>query len=135
MSRSTATLKTSSLNRGPMHSKLKWAYAGKQLDAAQRLLMLPHPKGEADSIARSFHECELGLQDAARNGLDSEFDDDARAWVNAIRSAMDTTGAEAKSGEGNWFAKASTLTVDEKAAYASAVADFAYWLDSRFRGE
>jgi hypothetical protein len=35
----------------------KYRYPAEKLAAARRILMLPHPKGEADSLGVAFLEC------------------------------------------------------------------------------
>lgn len=73
-----------------------YAYPAEKLAAARRMLMAPHPKGEADSFGHAFHECELGLRDVRPDDLD----DSARSWVRTIRQAMDTTGIDDPQGQG-----------------------------------
>ena len=51
---------------------IKFAYPAEKLSAARRILMIPHPRGEAESIANAFHECSLGLHDLKRNELDDK---------------------------------------------------------------
>ena len=84
--------------------------------------MLPHPKGEAESIALAFHECELGLM---RLPLD-ELDQDARHWVEQLRGLMDTDGIP-ESPRGTWFVKASQLTVDDQMTLSHVVDELAHW--------
>ena len=59
------------------------------------MLMLPHPNGEAQSLAHAFHECLLGLRDVVRDDLDAN----ARAWIATIERTMDTAGVEDPGGE------------------------------------
>ena len=87
--------------------------------------MLPHPKGEADSIARAFHECSLGLQDLPRDGLD----ENARSWVARLEELMNTDGLEDPLDQGLWAVKADALTVGEKTELSNVVDSLAYWFD------
>lgn len=72
--------------------------------------MLPHPKGEADSIAQAFHECHLAI-----NGLDhSKLEADTSAKVRELEALMDTTALVDPKNEGLWTVKARQLTIDEQ---------------------
>lgn len=110
---------------------MKYSYATEKLSAARRALMLPHPEGEAQSIAHAFHECSLGLQDIRVDDLDS---DSAQSWVAKIRELMDTSGIEDQSGRGTWFSKADQLTVNEKLELSRVVDELAHWFEKKFWG-
>jgi hypothetical protein len=60
---------------------MKFAYQAEKVSPGRRSLILPHPKGEATSIADAFRECSLGLYRIDRSGLD----DNARPWVRRGR--------------------------------------------------
>lgn len=108
----------------------KYMYPTEKLNAARRILMLPHPGGEARSLAGAFHECSLGLKGFS----DEDFDSHSQTWFRTIRETMDTTGVEDPSGEGTWLRRAKSLDVDQKAAFASAVDELADWCDGMFKG-
>jgi hypothetical protein len=107
-----------------------YSYPAEKLTAARRMLMAPHPKGEADAFAHAFHECDLGL----RHVRPDDLDDTARSWVQTIRQTMDTTGISDPQGRGTWFLKAERLSVEEKYRFSSAVDELAHWFHERFMG-
>ena len=100
----------------------QFRYPAEKFAAARRALMLPHPKGEAESIVLAFHECELGLM---KLPLD-ELDQNARSWVQTLRELMSTDVIPATSG-GTWSAKAERLTEDERAMLSEVVDELAHW--------
>lgn len=106
----------------------RWAYPAEKFATARRILMAPHPNGEADSFVAAFHECELGL----RNVRVDDLDDDAQSWVSAINWTLATTGMEDTTGRGTWPLKAESLGVEEKSRFASAVNGLADWFRDRF---
>ncbi len=107
-----------------------YAYPSEKLAAARRILMAPHPKGEADAFGHAFHECSLGLRDVRPDDLD----DNARSWLRTIRETMDTTGIDDPQGRGTWFIKAERLSIDQKSPFSSAVDELAHWFHERFMG-
>lgn len=107
-----------------------YGYPAEKFRTARRILMAPHPNGEADSFARAFHECDLGLRDVCSDDLD----DNARSWVRTIRQTMDTTGIDDPQGRGKWFIKAERLSIEEKSRFSSAVDELADWFHGRFMG-
>lgn len=109
---------------------MKFAYQAEKFSAACHSLMLPHPRGEAESIASAFHECSLGLHKLS----DKELDDNARGWVTKLREFMDTTGIQDPAGRGTWVIKAERLTVDQKLELSRTVAELAHWFDRQFWG-
>jgi hypothetical protein len=117
----STTFKPSTMTPNP-----KLGYAREKLSAARRALMLPHPKGESESVATAFHECHIGLDKLAQ----SEFDESARDWVRTIQETMDTTGIQDPGKRGTWTIRAESLTDDQKAAFSHSVDELCYWLDS-----
>lgn len=110
---------------------MKFAYASEKFSAARRCLMLPHPRGESESIAAAFHECSLCLHD-----LDlTELDENARLWVAKIRDLMDTTGVQDASGRGTWAIKADGLTENEKFELSRTIDELASWFEMHFWSE
>jgi len=108
----------------------KYGCAAEKLSAARRILMAPHPRGEAASYADAFHECMLGLKDIDRDDLD----DNARTWMATVERTMDTADIDDPSKRGTWIIKAEMLTVDEMTQYSHAVDELAHWFDRRFWG-
>ena len=88
--------------------------------------MLPHTKGEAESIMLAFHECSLGLHDLDRDDLD----ENARDWVRKLEELMNTDGLNDPSDRGLWKVKAEQLSNDEKTGLSRVVDELAHWFDS-----
>ena len=63
-------------------------YQSEKFSTARHMLMLPHPKGEADSIKHALHECSLAF-----NTLNYDLlDDHSKKWVSIIEKYLDTSG-------------------------------------------
>ena len=73
--------------------------------------MLPHSRGEAESIAEALHACSLGLHKVSTDALD----DNVRRWVAKITELMDT--------------KAGEWTNDQKIELSQAVDELAHWFE------
>ncbi len=102
----------------------KYVYPAEKLADARRILMIPHPQGEAQDIVPAFFECSLGLS----NICDADLDDDAQSWVRTIRQMMDMTGIdEGPQEREKCFLKAEKLNIDEKSQFSSAVDELADW--------
>jgi hypothetical protein len=67
-----------------------FCYAMEKFTMARRLLMLPHPLGEAAAIGRAMHECQLGLQQLP----EEELDEDTRERIRRLKAVMDTARME-----------------------------------------
>jgi hypothetical protein len=111
-------------------SLLPYKYAAEKFGTARRHLMAPHPQGEADSFVAAFLECTLGLQDIEA----TELDDEARACVSIVARCLDKTGVDDPQGRGVWLVLVERLSVEEQAAFASAVDTLADWFRDRARG-
>lgn len=105
----------------------KYAYAWEKFSAARRSLMLPHPRGEASSIADAFHECSLGLRDIQLDDLDS----DSRSSVLTLQSLMNTDGIEDVNGIGTWRIKGDRLSVDQRIDLSRLIDELASWFRRR----
>jgi hypothetical protein len=101
----------------------RFNYAAEKFAAARRSLMLPHPRGEAASIADAFHECSLGLEDIEDDWLEEP----ARDWVNTLNHLMDTEGIEDPKGLGTHQLKAERLTESEMFDLSRVVDELAWW--------
>ncbi len=108
---------------------MQFRYQGEKLSSARRSLMLPHPRGEAESIFHAFQNCSLGFQDLR----DEDLDDDARGWVAKINELMDTTGIDDPESRGTWLLKAELLTEDQRIELSSAIDELAHWFDRRLQ--
>lgn len=104
-----------------------YAYPSEKLSVARRSLMLPHPRGEAESIAGAFEECSHGLHDLRNEDLD----DNARRWVATIKELMDTSGIQDPSGRGTFVIKAERLTEEQKFELSRVIDELAHWFDMR----
>ena len=104
---------------------MRFSYQSEKFSAARHALMLPHSRGEHESIANAFHECKLGLHNFDRTQLD----DNARSWVEKLDALMDTTGFTDPHREGLWAVKAKTLSNDDKINLSSLVDELAHWFD------
>jgi len=101
----------------------KFTYPSEKFSVARSSLMLPHPRGEAASIASAFHECSLGLHDVR----DEDLDNHARGWVAKLRELMDTSGIQDPTGRGMWLIKAEQLSEEEKFELSRIVDELAHW--------
>lgn len=101
---------------------MKYVDQAETFSTARRSLMLPHPRGEQDSIARAFHECRLGLHDLDRNGLD----ENARGRVRRLEELMATAGF-ADANRGAEVVEARELSLQEKFELSRIIDELAYW--------
>ncbi|WP_447751680.1 hypothetical protein [Pseudomonas nicosulfuronedens] len=106
---------------------MSYDYAASKLSTARRMLMLPHPHGEADSISHAFHEISLGLKDIDRSALD----DSARSWAATLDELMNTDGLSDPESVGLWAVKAETLDVGQLLDLATAVDELQHWFRTR----
>lgn len=104
---------------------MSYEYAASKLSTARRVLMLPHPNGEVESIANAFHEIFLGLKDIDR----AELDDSARGWAATLDELMDTAGLEDPDKVGLWSVKAQALDVGQLIDLGNAVDELQHWFD------
>lgn len=89
-------------------------YAKEKLDTARSKLMLPHPDGEAASIASAFLECSLGLGSPSTRDMENVIPH-ARDMIAEIDDFMDTTAVQDPDGRrGLYLVKAEGFTDDEK---------------------
>jgi hypothetical protein len=104
---------------------MRYSYQAEKLSAARYALMLPHSRGEAQSIADAFHEISLALHQ-----LDvSKLSESAQRWIATLQGYMDTTGAIDPDGDGTWAVKARTFTTDDQIYISNAVDELAHWFD------
>ncbi len=104
---------------------MKHSYQAEKFSAARRALMLPHPRGEATSIAAAFHECSLGLTQFNRNQLDQ----DAKDWLAKLDRLMNTSGLNDPNKKGLWQVKAETLSDGEKVELSHIIDELAHRFD------
>lgn len=102
---------------------MSFSYAAQKFASARSALMLPHPQGEAQSIASAFFECSLGL-----DRLDWVLlDDDAKKWLGDLEQLMSTSGLEDPHREGLYVLKARMLSVDDQFLLSNAVDELQCW--------
>jgi hypothetical protein len=102
---------------------MKYVHQAETFSIARRLLMLPHPRGEQDSITRAFHECRLGLHDLDRDGLD----ENARGRVERLEELMASAGFSDANRVGAEAVKARELSLEEKFELSRIIDELAYW--------
>jgi hypothetical protein len=109
-------------------AQMDFMYQSQKLSEARHALMLPHPRGEAESIAGAFALCSLGFHVMKTDGLD----DNARRWVSKIQEMMDTSGIDDSEGRGKFLVKAERFSTDEKIELSRTVNELAHWFDMKF---
>jgi hypothetical protein len=109
-------------------ARMRNPYPVEKLSAARRILMLPHPNGEEESIISAFYECSLGLKKIDKDTLD----DSQREWVVTLEKLMNTDGLEDHFGKGLFRVKAEALTESEKFELSHVVNELATSFDREF---
>lgn len=99
------------------------SYAAEKFSDARRMLMLPHPHGEAHSIANAFAECDHGLSDLNISSLS----DDVQRLVAELKAIKSTVGLTDPDQIGLYKVKAALLTEDERFSFSTLVDELAYW--------
>lgn len=107
---------------------MKFSYQSEKFSVARTCLMLPHTRGEAESIASAFHECSLGLHQLDINSVS----DDARSWIRSLNELLDTSGLSDPSKVGLWTIKAESLTTDEQIELSRVVDELASYFGREF---
>lgn len=105
----------------------KYEYAAEKFVTARSSLMLPHPKGEAISIADAFFECSLSLRTLNQDDLD----DGARTSLRRLEELMDTTGMDDP--DSRYKIKAERFTLDQKLELSREIDYLASWFDAKTR--
>lgn len=106
---------------------MRYSYQAEKLSSARSSLMLPHTRGEAESIANAFHELSLAFHKLDVHALD----DSAQRWVDKLQRYMDTTGLSDPNDEGIWVVKAHTFSADEQLEISHTVDELAHWFDDK----
>jgi hypothetical protein len=109
-------------------ANMKFRYPSEKLLDARRSLMLPHPEGEAQSIADAFSICRRGFDHLNPDDLD----DDARRWFTKLGELMDTSGVQDPEGRGTFVVKASGFSLEQRRELSDAVDQLTEWLESAF---
>lgn len=104
---------------------MRYSYQAEKLSGARRALMLPHDRGEANSIVDAFHECYLAFNQFNESNLSET----ARNYIRKLKELMDTTDIVDESGEGTWLVKARAFSTDEKREISHLINDLAYLFD------
>ena len=103
---------------------MRYRYAAETFGKARDALMLPHPEGEAASIAWAFHEASLGLHSL---DVDQIKDENVHHWLQILNGLMDTTGIKDPDQVGTQVIKARSLTMDDKFELARVLRELAAW--------
>lgn len=105
------------------------SFRSEKFALARRYLMLPHPEGEAVSIAHAFREIALGLHCLDVSSLtDIEIED----WFFRLQELMDTTGLDDAGRIGLFRVKAALLGDGDKTELSRIVDELEKWFrDSR----
>lgn len=111
---------------------MEFSYPAEKFKAARTYLMLPHPKGEAASIASAFFECSLGISKIEPDEPD-ELDDYARDSLGKLKELMNTLGLKDPADRGLHTIKAEKLTIEQRRELSSAVDELASWFDLKTR--
>ncbi|MCA1322881.1 hypothetical protein [Herbaspirillum sp. alder98] len=104
---------------------MKYSYQAEKFFVARSALMLPHTRGEAESVAEAFHECSLGMHRFSEDGLD----ENARTWLAKLSEFMDTSSVNDTSGRGAWVVKAEKFSTDDLIQISTLIDELATWFD------
>ena len=108
------------------------SYLGQKFSEARRALMLPHPSGEAESIAAAIVACAIAL-DHVRSDIPGQIEDtDALHHLRTIESALPARDLGDPKGVGTALVKAQAMTEDEQRKFATAVDALANWAWEEF---
>jgi len=97
------------------------------LSKARRALMLPHLRGEAESVAEAFRVCSASFHHLNPKDLD----DAARGWFTKITEFMDTSGVQDPDRRDKQVVKAEGLSDDQKFELSRVVDELAHWFERR----
>jgi hypothetical protein len=104
---------------------LKFSFPAEKFKAARSYLMLPHPKGEAASIAAAFAECAVGISKVDP----ADLDDYARELLHKLNVLIDPVGLRDPADRGMHTIKAEKLTIEQRRELSATVDEFASWFD------
>jgi hypothetical protein len=108
---------------------LKFSYPAEKFKAARSNLMLPHPKGEAASIANAFAECAFAISKVDLVDLD----DYARESLDKLHALTDPVGLRHPADRGMHTIKAEKLSIEPRRELFSTVDELASWFDLKSR--
>ena len=91
--------------------------------------MLPHPKGEAASIANAFAECAAGISKVDP----ADLDDYARELLTKLNALIDPVGLRDPADRGMYTIKAEKLSIEQRRELSSIVDELASWFDLKAR--
>lgn len=104
---------------------MRFGYQSEKFSAARSALMLPHPNGQAASIASAFYVCSRGLRDLKLE----DTADNVSAWVHKLQEFMNTDGLTDDRGVGLWHIKAESLSTEQLFELSHIVDELASWFD------
>ena len=111
-----------------MQEEINSGYQWEKFSSARSALMLPHPRGESESIAIAFHECHHALHTLNRELLD----DTVRDWIQKVEDFMDTDGLLDPDGRGLWTVKADLLTEEQRFELSNTIDELASYFSREF---
>lgn len=116
---------------------MPFGYQSEKFKAARAALMLPHPKGESQSLFNAFIECDQGIRDLEAKGCDENSlgDDQARGWFREIKEFMDSSGLSDPEERGLFKVKAESLDEGQKAEFSNAVDELAHYFSREVASE
>ncbi len=96
-----------------------------RFSAARRCLMLPHPEGVTESMAKAFEACAIGLRSLHRGALD----ENASAWLQRVEALMDISSVAGADERERRLTRAAQLTPDEQADLSRLIDELAHWFE------
>ena len=108
---------------------MRFSFPAEKFKTARSNLMLPHPKGEAASIADAFAACASGISKVDPVDLD----DYAREALSKLNALIDPIGLRDPAGRGMHTIKAEKLSIEQRRELASTVDELASWFDIKSR--
>lgn len=100
------------------------SYQSEKFNQARRALMLPHSRGESESIANAFHEISLALHHFDHTNLEPNFPID---HLRKLKKYMETKEVQDPNGRGAWAINADEYSTDDKIEISNAVDELAWW--------
>lgn len=107
-----------------------YGYPWEKFHVARGTLMLPHPRGEEESIADAFSSCQAALDHLEHWNLAID-DEDVRRWLEELAQLMNVEGLEDPARRGLYYVKAEMLSEDDRLRLSRTVDELAGWFRSK----
>lgn len=108
---------------------MEFSFPAEKFKTARIHLMLPHPKGEAASIASAFAECAFGISKVDP----ADLDDYARELLSKLNALIDPVGLRDPADRGMYTIKAEKLSIEQRRELSLIVDELASWFDVKSR--